>query len=327
MFEGPIHIVILRAILKESNPHKSQLGWLFSYYPMNNKNTLLSEYKNGNYTVRLYSDGTKVKRTEEDYFSADFPDSIDLKITDYCDILCPMCHEKSTPDGKHANLDCHFLSSLTAGTELAIGGGNPLSHPKLVDFLTRMKEQGVICNLTVNQTHLLLHLNLIKELINKKLIYGLGVSVSNINERVISFAQRNNNVVLHLILGTSIMDNVEKLFYKRLKVLLLGYKKFGRGEDYYNSSVDERIERTKNRLNEILNSFEVVSFDNLALEQLSVKENIPNDIYEKGFMGNDGESTMYIDLVKGEFAVSSTATKRYKITDNIKEMFSIVKTQ
>ena len=68
-------------------------------------------------------------------------------------------------------------------------------------------------------------------------------------------------------------------------------------------------------------------FDNLALEQLSVKENIPNDIYEKGFMGNDGESTMYIDLVKGEFAVSSTATNRYKITNNIKEMFSIVKTQ
>ena len=113
-------------------------------------NKLLTVYRNGNYTVKLYSDGTKVKTTKDDKFIADFPDSMDLKITDYCDMNCPMCHEKSSINGKHGNLNEEFLSTLKRGTELAIGGGNPLSHPDLIPFLTGMKEQGVICNLTVN---------------------------------------------------------------------------------------------------------------------------------------------------------------------------------
>ena len=70
---------------------------------------LLQKYKNGNYTVFLYTDGTKEKITEEEYFKAEFPDSIDLKITNYCDANCPMCHEKSTRNGKHGNLFEPFL--------------------------------------------------------------------------------------------------------------------------------------------------------------------------------------------------------------------------
>ena len=43
---------------------------------------LIACYQNGNYTVTLYDDGTKVKETEEEAFIPRFPDSIDLKITD-----------------------------------------------------------------------------------------------------------------------------------------------------------------------------------------------------------------------------------------------------
>ena len=100
---------------------------------------ILTNYKNGNYTVKLYSDGTKIKETEADSFIAEFPDSIDLKITNYCDLNCPMCHEKSNIDGKEGNLDSPFLESLPSGIELAIGGGNPLSHSALLPFLEKMK--------------------------------------------------------------------------------------------------------------------------------------------------------------------------------------------
>ena len=34
---------------------------------------LLAQYKNGNYEVKLYSDGTKIKQTSDDYFQAEFP--------------------------------------------------------------------------------------------------------------------------------------------------------------------------------------------------------------------------------------------------------------
>ena len=42
-------------------------------------NQLLHSYKNGNYTVNLFADGTKEKFTDDDFFKADFPDSMDLK--------------------------------------------------------------------------------------------------------------------------------------------------------------------------------------------------------------------------------------------------------
>ena len=52
------------------------------------------QYRNGNHTVKLYSDGTKVKETidpNDDHFTYEFPESFDLKITDYCDAGCLYC--------------------------------------------------------------------------------------------------------------------------------------------------------------------------------------------------------------------------------------------
>ena len=43
------------------------------------------------------------------------------------------------------------------------------------------------------------------------------------------------------------------------------------------------------------------------------------------YMGDDGQFTMYIDLVNKKFAKSSISNKRYKLLDNIEDMFEIVK--
>ena len=89
----------------------------------------------GNYLVKIFKDGSKVRFTLDDYYNPSFPESIDIKITNYCDNNCPMCHEKSSVNGNHGNLDALFLKTLTKGTELAIGGGNPFAHPDLENFL------------------------------------------------------------------------------------------------------------------------------------------------------------------------------------------------
>lgn len=285
---------------------------------------LIALYQNGNYSVKLYSDGTKIKTTKDDKFIASFPDSMDLKITDYCDMNCPMCHEKSSVNGKHSNLNEEFLSTLKRGTELAIGGGNPLSHPDLIPFLTRMKEQGVICNLTVNEAHLKKEQKLINELISKKLIYGLGVSIKSYNEYVVSFAKSYKNTVLHIING--IFTDFDKISNQDLKILILGYKMFGKGEEYFSDEIEKNKQHTKEILPSLLNKFDCVSFDNLALSQLDVKSIISKEDYESMFMGNDGEATMYIDLVNRQFAKSSTSVDRYMIEKDIIPMFKTVKT-
>ena len=47
---------------------------------------LIGEYINGNYTVKIYEDGTKIRETKEDEFISSFPESIDLKITNRCNM-------------------------------------------------------------------------------------------------------------------------------------------------------------------------------------------------------------------------------------------------
>ena len=177
---------------------------------------LLSEYINGNYKVRLFSDGTKIRISNFNEFCPDFPESIDLKITNRCDLRCLMCHEKSTPNGKNADLNQPFLTSLKKGTELAIGGGNPLEHNDLIPFLQRMKEQGIICNITVNQIHLIKNKILIQKLIDDKLIYGIGVSISQdlFLDEIIEFSSRNTNTVIHVIAGVIDIKILEKLYDK-----------------------------------------------------------------------------------------------------------------
>lgn len=110
------------------------------------KPELIGKYTNGNYKVTIYEDGTRIKETineNDTQFIAKFPDSCDMKITNNCDMGCPMCHEASTIDGKHSDilLTSPIIQNLHPYTELAIGGGNPLSHPQLLDFLKILKEK------------------------------------------------------------------------------------------------------------------------------------------------------------------------------------------
>ena len=89
---------------------------------------------------------------------------MDIKITNCCDMGCPMCHENSTPDGKHADiLGPSFLDKLHPYTELAIGGGNPLEHPDLYEFLVKCRERKFIPSMTINQKHFEANYDLVKK--------------------------------------------------------------------------------------------------------------------------------------------------------------------
>ena len=56
---------------------------------------LLGEYKNGNYTVRIYKDGTKIRFNDLDTLEPDTVESFDLKITNRCNQGCAMCLKTS----------------------------------------------------------------------------------------------------------------------------------------------------------------------------------------------------------------------------------------
>jgi hypothetical protein len=287
--------------------------------------TKLSTYQNGNYTVSIYSDGTKIRENDYDYFEAAFPENIDVKITNYCNKGCPYCHENSTTEGEHGNiLNYTFLNSLHPYTELAIGGGNPLAHPQIEEFLITLKERNIIANLTVNQAHFMHSVEYLKELVDRELVHGIGVSLTNKNN-ILKYIDGFDNLVVHTISGLCSVADYNLLRYCS-KVLILGYKNFGRGKDFYSENILRNQQAVKERILDIISWYDVISFDNLAIEQLDLKNQLDEKVWNQFYMGDDGKFTFYVDLVKNEFAKNSTSTVRYPMNDlTVDEMFQTIK--
>lgn len=288
----------------------------------------IGSYINGNYNVKIFDDGTKIRYSKEDEFKAEFPECMDIKITNYCDRNCKMCHENSTIEGKHGDiLNVNFINTLNPYTEIALGGGNPLSHPDLVQFLKICRSKRIIVNMTVNQIHFMNNLNFIDMLIERKLIHGLGVSLVSATDDFFNELNKRNNTVLHIINGLINEETLNKLYNKNLKILILGYKQFRRGIDLYNKDFIE-IETNKlmlyNNLKTLIEKSKSVSFDNLAIEQLKVKRLMSEEEWNEFYMGDDGKFTMYIDLVNKQFAKCSISTQRYDLLDNINDMFEVI---
>ena len=281
----------------------------------------IGSYINGNSAVVIYSDGTKERYIKDgDDPRPEFPESMDLKITNRCNAGCAMCAESSTRDGKHADLNNPILETIHPYTELAIGGGNPLEHPDLYPFLERMKQQKVICNLTVNQKHFLENIGLLRLLTDKGLIYGLGVSVVEPFgvDRLIEPLKTFPNAVIHTIAGYTPILTYQYLEYlsdNDINLLVLGYKDKGRGHEML-GGLSSHIERERDALETFLfdrnikNRFKAVAFDNLAVKQLHVYKHISFEDLLRLYMGDDGEFTMYLDLVAGQYAKSSTHEPR-----------------
>lgn len=289
--------------------------------------SLLGIYKNGNFTTKIFSDGTKVRETEDDEFVAAFAENMDIKISNYCDMGCKFCHEGSTKNGKHGDiLNEKFIETLHSYQEVALGGGDATSHPDLIPFLQKLKDRKVIVNMTVNQKHFEQKQDLIRRLVDEKLIYGIGVSLVNPTDEFISLVKQYPNAVIHVINGVLRPSDIEVLSDNNLKMLILGYKQLRRGNEWYNEDHENIVVKQmwlKENLAEIINHFKVVSFDNLAIEQLEVQRLMSKEEWDEFYMGDDGTMTYYIDMVERKFARSSTADfdKRYDLLDSVDEMF------
>ena len=281
-------------------------------------NDLLYTYINGNYKVRLWKDGTKERiaalgRT----LRPDFPESIDLKITDRCDIGCKYCHENSSVYGKHAKLETivNNLGGLPQGVEIAIGGGNPLAYPNLEDLILYLSLVGLVPNITINAYHLTPeNRTRLTDLIENTGIKGIGISWNGLDWF------DSPNTVYHMIAGVHTFAQIKQTINEHRKVLILGYKRKGRGKIYYDSKVQHRLNELNDNLWQLLGKG-FISFDNLAIEQLDVEQHFTNAHWKSIYMGDDGVFTMYYDAVKNEYAASSTSDKRIAASQTVIQYF------
>ena len=307
------------------------------------------KYLNGNYIVKLREYGFikeyRSLRVGEEFISK-FPDSIDLKITDKCSIGCPYCHESSSTLGESFNVNktIKLLNSLPkVGIELAIGGGDVLDR-SLTDNLKKLilwcSQNNFLCRFTVNIKSLLRRKSEEEKKYKgpKESVYfsitddsdlsdlfinnvrAFGISIEKYDKSfdcVIRSCREmcNSFVVFHVIVGIIPPEDIVSMINDGRSVLILGYKYFGRGKTYspkYSIEETGRIikrEFLKQRLN-ILMTSGIVGFDNLAIEQLGIKDCLTSKEWNKLYMGDEFTHSMYVDAVNEEFAPTSRDQKR-----------------
>jgi hypothetical protein len=285
----------------------------------------LASYRNGGYQVAIHADGTKVRTEVDASLPPVLPEQMDLKITGWCDAGCAWCHEKSTTKGQHGDLDktLRLLSALPPGTEVAIGGGDPLSHPDFERFVRALRAQGIVPSVTVNGRHFERHRDVLERLTREGQLFGVGISYSK--EHGIPDWDYEH-MVLHLIAGVdapSVLDEAKK----PLKVLLLGYKRFGRGAKLFEvrtKEVQDTLAAWYRELFVVAQNHHV-SFDNLAIEQLKPERLFKDPAaYQRQYMGPEGQFSMYIDAETETFALSSYSPERFEWS-NMQDMFALVR--
>lgn len=179
------------------------------------------------------------------------------------------------------------------------------------------------------------NLPLLRDLTEQGLIYGLGISYRDWAEDTQAFIEAVKqfpNAVVHIINGIISMKGFWALSNHGLKILILGYKDFRRGEYNMVQHSDEiatKKDQLYNNLEKAMRNgcFKSISFDNLAIGQLNVERLVPANKWLEFYMGDDGRdgaftsASMYIDAVEGKFARNSCCAVQYDVTNNITEMF------
>lgn len=293
---------------------------------------LIGRYKNGNYEVKYYSDGSKSRKNDLDNLTPEFAESMDVMITKKCSQGCPFCYEGCSPDGHHMKFDVKFMDQLNLHpfTEIAING-NDMDFEDFDELLKYLKSRRVFTNVTFHMDQFWKNHKRIAKYMREGLIFAIGISVNSTpSQEFLNEVKKIRNCVIHTVNGLLDVDTLRML--KGLKVLVLGYKNTGRGVQYANRK-SKIIRQNQIELNAwIPKAFESKWFktfivDNLAISQLpSIRESISDKEWSESYMGDEGSYTFYIDLVDREYGVNSISTERFPIGDkSVDDMFKHIR--
>lgn len=305
--------------------------------PKKSGNLKMKSYQNGNTTIQIDKDGTRII-SFDDEMKLDYPLNIDIRLSNRCPLgynpkvgkaVCSFCHESARTDGELGNieqlkdlLDKAFPKNFHI--ELAVGVNEML--PEVKEFFEWATKRGFIINATVNQLTVSSNrksTEYILDLIQNQNVRGLGLSFRNLEtfEKTHPDIVQYENTVVHVIAGIDNIDEIKALKKHGVKkVLVLGEKEFGFNVDSFHSKEREMNRKIwLLRIQELFKEFDVVSFDNLALEQLKLKRFFSDEEWGKYYQG---EHSFYINAVDGYYSPSSRSHFKMKFNEiGLKEFF------
>lgn len=286
------------------------------------------KYRNGNAVVTLdLRDGTRIiEYPDNEPLTLDTPLNIDIRVSTQCPYgydtvtkksTCAFCHESALVNG----VECHYGvlqqvlmdAKLPRGTEIALGVNEVTDN--LVQFVKNLYRLGLVVNITMNERYILQYGDTgLKQMLSY--VFGLGISYRSLQGclSLPDWIADYPHTVIHVINGIDNFDDVKELSVKYHKLLVLGEKDFGFNRGKVNLDTLEH-KQWKSNIMQLTKIFDIVSFDNLGLQQLEIRGKITDEEYKSFYQG---EHSMYINAVEQYFAPSSRTRnniKRFDETD------------
>jgi hypothetical protein len=177
------------------------------------------------------------------YEKSHAPELVDVKITGFCEKNCKFCYMSSTTSGLHGNFDnivkiFDMLAEMQV-FEVALGGGEPTSHPRFLDILKAARERDIVPNFTTFTRNWLDRADA-DEILQATGAIGVSCQSEKDLELVREIKTRAGyatKVMAQHVIGAVPIEVttkfIEKAFEEWIPVLLLGYKEVGFGSEYH----------------------------------------------------------------------------------------------
>jgi len=287
-------------------------------------------YLNGKSVCEIsLEDGTHIRSIfeEDGIYRPENLECADVHLSDKCEVGCKFCYANCTRDGKVADIE-RFISSpwfqsLKPGMEMACNlnefKGNIDHLEKLLDAC---KEKGILANVTVEQRTYMKNKEVLHCFQIEGKLFGIGVSVKVIDEYLLKDLEECRNVVAHTITGITPVTGYQKLIANKVKILILGYKDIGRGTQFKVEDESNKIEMNRLALKRYIKFLLdtkvscLLSFDNLAIDQLGIKDMISEENYGKFFRGEEATCTYFVNAVSMQYALNSLDSENLKSIEN-----------
>lgn len=268
-----------------------------------------NEY-NGNARV-IYNPTTGLKiRMVKDGFTYDkseTPELVDVKITNFCSYGCRNCYQSSTIDGQHGDIE--YITDIIKALhlmdcfEIAIGGGEPATHPQFAQILNMCDVYNITPNFTTFGTDWLQDQEIVDAV--KKYVGGIGVSVYSKNSVQKYWTIKNAlkdskvQVMVQHVAGMFPFKTTYELVKEVDHILLLGYKSVGFGVNKIPTKFTDDQVKEIFALKDKRISVDTAFLDNYGhvLDELGISKILRSS--------PEGKFSCYIDAVEQKIGQSS----------------------
>jgi len=270
--------------------------------------------------------GHKFRWSREAYEKSTTPELVDVKITDFCGYGCDFGYQGSTKSGQHARMEDleAIFDQLKAMDvfEVAIGGGEPAHHPQFADIIRMADDRNLTFNFTAYGTDWSKNPEVISALKHRwaSIFAGSGVGLSvhaakdllkrkRAEENLREAKCYGTYITPQTVIGATPMkvtwDLVNRCIENQTPLILLGFKRTGRGKDFRVSGAERAdVKKLLEHIKGNLDNGEPIDGSNFHLSVDTAFLDLYGDVLDEMEVPTilrtspEGKFSMYVDAVE-----------------------------